>query len=465
MKKGNKIVIFIVFLFVIELIVIGCFSLIPKFNVKKFKKEINIEYKEKVKYNYGNVCFGNVISCKKIKPKINGKVNNKKLGKYNIKYSFKHKNKSLKIKQVINIVDTTPPELTYEIDNLLVCPNGKIPDFDIKAIDNYDGDITSKIVKEYKNGEVIIKVTDTNGNVSIKNIKASIGDKEAPKITLNGQKEKTFYVNSSYDDEGIVVTDNCDDDKDISISRDGNIDFSSPGSYIIKYSATDKSNNTSYEERFIDVIVPSDNSREIYLTFDDGPSIYTDELLDILKKYNVKATFFVTSNGSDSTILREYNEGHTIGLHTNSHDYSYVYSSVDNYFNDLYAIQERVKNITGETSNLIRFPGGSSNTISTNYDNGIGIMSILTEEVERKGFYYFDWNVVSGDAGEVSTSDEVYYNVINHLTGGYSIVLQHDIKKFSIDAVERIIQYGINNGYSFKTLSPSSPKAHHRVFN
>ena len=92
-------------------------------------------------------------------------------------------------------------------------------------------------------------------------------------------------------------------------------------------------------------------------------------------------------------------------------------------------------------------------------------MSRLAEEVEKRGFYYFDWNVSSGDAGGASTSDEVYNNIVNSLGVGYSIVLQHDTKKFSIDAVERIIEYGLNNGYTFKTLSPGSPKAHHRIFN
>ena len=88
-------------------------------------------------------------------------------------------------------------------------------------------------------------------------------------------------------------------------------------------------------------------------------------------------------------------------------------------------------------------------------------MKELAKEVTNRGFYYFDWNVSSGDAGGTTTSDGVYNNVINSLKPGASVVLQHDIKKFSVDAVERIIQYGLENGYTFKALDETSPVVHH----
>ena len=204
----------------------------------------------------------------------------------------------------------------------------------------------------------------------------------------------------------------------------------------------------------------------IYLTFDDGPGAYTARLLDILAKYNVKATFFVTNAGDDSMILREYNEGHAVGLHTASHNYSYIYASIDNFFDDLYAVQDRVERITGYKSYLMRFPGGSSNTVSARYDGGTRIMSALVNEVEGRGFTYFDWNITSGDAGGTTTADGVYRNVVNNLKdGGNSVVLQHDIKGFSVDAVERIIQFGLANGFTFRKLDENSFTAHHGVNN
>lgn len=114
---------------------------------------------------------------------------------------------------------------------------------------------------------------------------------------------------------------------------------------------------------------------------------------------------------------------------------------------------------------MVRFPGGSSNMISANYDGGIHIMSILVDEFEKRGYQYYDWNVDSDDAGSATTADEVYNNVVSTLKEGSSVVLQHDIKEYSVDAVERIIQYGQANGYTFDKLTPSSPKAHHGVNN
>lgn len=203
----------------------------------------------------------------------------------------------------------------------------------------------------------------------------------------------------------------------------------------------------------------------IYLTFDDGPSEYTNALLDTLKKYNVKATFFVTGRGDDAVILREFNEGHAVALHTFSHNYSLIYSSVENYFADLSQISERVKRITGEDAKVIRFPGGSSNTVSAKYDGPIRIMSILANEVSKRGFVYFDWNVDSNDAGNINSSDIVYSNVVSHLKEGTNVVLQHDTKNFSIEAVGRIIEYGLNNGYDFRVLDINSPPIRHGINN
>jgi peptidoglycan/xylan/chitin deacetylase (PgdA/CDA1 family) len=93
-------------------------------------------------------------------------------------------------------------------------------------------------------------------------------------------------------------------------------------------------------------------------------------------------------------------------------------------------------------------------------------MSKLSKMVQDKGFYYFDWNVTSGDAaGTPISSDQVYKNVIKSLREDYSVVLQHDIKGFSVNAVEKIIQYGLNNGYTFERLTETSPGAHHGINN
>lgn len=203
----------------------------------------------------------------------------------------------------------------------------------------------------------------------------------------------------------------------------------------------------------------------IYLTFDDGPGEYTNALLDTLAKYDVKATFFVTGRGDDATVKREFDEGHAVALHTWSHNYAYIYASLDNYFADLNQIATRVKNITGVDSKLIRFPGGSSNLVSRRYDHKIRIMSKLTREVEARGYQYFDWNVDSDDAGKANTPDVVYNNVVSRLKDGPNVVLQHDIKPYSVEAVGRIIEYGLANNFAFDVLTTNSFTAHHGVNN
>ena len=281
-------------------------------------------------------------------------------------------------------------------------------------------------------------------------------------------------LGSDYKEEGAKAFDNCDGDLSSKITISGNVDINKLGEYKINYQVKDSVNNESNITRTVFVYKKNDEStpsgKSIYLTFDDGPGAYTSALLDILKKYNVKATFFVTNqnltNGYDDIIKREYEEGHSIGLHSNTHNYGYIYSSVDNYFTDLYAIQAKVKRITGYTSMLMRFPGGSSNTISKNYDNNSHIMSKLTKAVEARGFKYVDWNVVSGDAGETTKTAMVVSNIINSLGGKQTyVVLQHDIKSFSVDAVESVIQFGLTHGYTFRAYDMSSPTVHHHINN
>ena len=144
----------------------------------------------------------------------------------------------------------------------------------------------------------------------------------------------------------------------------------------------------------------------VYLTLDDGPSDNTQAVLDILDKYNAKATFFVTGEMPEykDMIKAAYDKGHTIGMHTYSHDYAKVYASVDAYFQDLDQIGQMVQEEIGYVPCFIRFPGGSSNTVSKKYT--AGIMSTLVQEVQNRGYQYYDWNGSSGD-GSVRTTEEL----------------------------------------------------------
>lgn len=203
----------------------------------------------------------------------------------------------------------------------------------------------------------------------------------------------------------------------------------------------------------------------VYLTFDDGPSDYTDSILDTLKKHNVKATFFVTCKENTKEFVKKFKEqGHTVALHTCSHEYGEVYSSEENYFNDLNKINEIVKSETKSDTYYIRFPGGSSNTVS-NFTEGI--MTRLTNEVKKRGYKYFDWNIDSMDASGY-TSDMEYEHVITSLRNSdrkTNMILMHDIKISTRDSLERIIIDAKNMGYEFSEITEFTPEVQHMVNN
>ncbi len=204
----------------------------------------------------------------------------------------------------------------------------------------------------------------------------------------------------------------------------------------------------------------------IYLTFDDGPSIYTAQLLDILGKYDAKASFFLVNTGVDMERLlcRMAREGHAIGIHSYSHDFAAVYASEEAFMEDLYAMQALIFEKCGVHTRLLRFPGGSSNTVSRKYASGI--MSRLVRRVTQEGFVYFDWNVDSGDAYGCHDPETIYQNVIRGLRGKRcAVVLQHDVNGCSVQTVERILLWGKSNGYVFRALCEDASACRHRVQN
>lgn len=205
----------------------------------------------------------------------------------------------------------------------------------------------------------------------------------------------------------------------------------------------------------------------ICLTFDDGPSSNTAQILDILAEKNVKATFFILNYTDDglNLVKREIADGHTVGLHGYSHDYA-IYSSLESTINNFTLLQEKLYNDTGYLSNIIRFPGGASNTVSKKYC--IGIMTEATQAVTDMGFTYFDWNVDSDDAGSAKSSEEIYNNVISTLVEGRTnVVLMHDAgaKIYTPEAVSLIIDYGIEHGFEFQAITESTTVVQHGVNN
>lgn len=200
-----------------------------------------------------------------------------------------------------------------------------------------------------------------------------------------------------------------------------------------------------------------------YLTFDDGPSENTGNILDILDKYNVKATFFV--NGKEGEVHEEryrqiVERGHSIGLHSYTHNFSQVYESIESFSQDTERIHTYIQTVTGVDTHLYRFPGGSSTTRTTH-------MQEYIDYIHSNGYEYFDWNVSSGDASSVSMSPEaIVENVMNGVTGkNRIIVLMHDsaAKDTTVEALPIIIENLFNEGYEILPIVETTTPVHHAV--
>ena len=403
-----------------------------------------------------------------------GNVDTSVVGDYEIKYTAAHDEIVTTVSRTIHVVDTKKPEITLiQQAGSFTLPDTAYEEEGFTASDDYDGDLTDRVQRQEKDGTVIYTVTDSSGNTESVTRQIFYDDPVPPEIRLNEGQNITVTLDKEFVDPGYTATDNCDGDISFKVTVSGSVDTSQAGTYALTYTVTDSYENTTAITRQVTVSKPEPNlppipenpaGGTVYLTFDDGPGPYTDKLLDVLAKYNVKATFFVVNTEYIDKVARIAQEGHTVACHTATHKYSQVYASDEAYFEDLHTIQNAVEQRTGQKPMLLRFPGGSSNTVSRAYSKGI--MTRLAQTVQKQGFHYFDWNVDSFDAGGAGTSNQVYRNVISGISKhDTSVVLQHDIHGFSVDAVERIIQWGQANGYTFLPLTADSPGCHHGINN
>lgn len=180
------------------------------------------------------------------------------------------------------------------------------------------------------------------------------------------------------------------------------------------------------------------NPKTMYLTFDDGPSAdNTTAVLDILKARNIKATFFVVGENvrkHPDVARRIVEEGHTIGIHCNNHDYNQLYQSVDSYLEDFQKAYDAVYEVTGVEAKLFRFPGGSVNS----YNKAVGTQII--EKMTEKGYIYFDWNASLEDAVKSSTPEALVQNGVSSTLGRKKVVmLAHDVIYNTTQCLEQLL--------------------------
>lgn len=216
-------------------------------------------------------------------------------------------------------------------------------------------------------------------------------------------------------------------------------------------------NSAAYTKLYPDLYVEDpttgfqDDDGTIYLTFDDGPSENTWDILYILRRYDIKATFFFCGGWNERTqelMKAVADDGHTIGIHSISHDYEKIYESVESYLEDFYDTYNCIYEATGVKPRYFRFPGGSIN----NYNRFV-YMQIIAE-MTRRGFVYYDWNVSGEDAAHGATWSSIYENImtgINNNTSDRAIVLLHDAadKINTVYVLEDVIDKLLDDGYHF----------------
>ncbi|WP_028042278.1 polysaccharide deacetylase family protein [Candidatus Stoquefichus massiliensis] len=391
-------------------------------------------------------------------------VNVKKIGEYNVIYKYHDKEYSLKVK----VVDTTPP--TFDVQSKSVALHQTIaPEQLVKNVkDSSQTQVT--FAKKYTfdelgEKEVEIIVTDEYDNQTTQKTKVKVvEDKKAPEIIVGNA---SVIVGNDIDLNALAsVKDDFDPKPTLKIEKN-ELDIQKKGNYKVKYIAEDVSGNRSEKEITIQVIDKTgEDEKVVYLTFDDGPSRYTPEVLDILERYHCKAAFFITGMNSSyrKYISTAHNQGHTIGLHTYSHSYSKVYSSTEAYFQDLEKVGQLAKDYIGFVPKYIRFPGGSSNLVSKKYTPGI--MTKLSKMVEDKGYIYYDWNAENGDGYAKMSQSEMLKRATSS-SEKKIMILMHDAngKQNTVDILPKVIEHYQKKGYTFKAIDDSAIVPHQHINN
>lgn len=210
-----------------------------------------------------------------------------------------------------------------------------------------------------------------------------------------------------------------------------------------------------YPDMMVDAPAESDYVRElgtVYLTFDDGPSDNTYSILSYLEQYNIKATFFVVPERTESCYAKLKaiaDAGHSIGVHSASHVYNDIYASVEAYLEDFHEAWDIIYDATGIKTEIFRFPGGSVN------DFNVETRDKIIQEMTRRGFRYYDWNVESGDVNGATWTD-MYNSIPTDIANCYrSIVLMHDSNSTpnTVLVLGDVLHVLVSDGYKFDKIN------------
>lgn len=275
-------------------------------------------------------------------------------------------------------------------------------------------------------------------------------DLQKDNSNLNTQLEKKDAYIKGQTDHISELSDQLQSSTSDSDSENDNTDSQK----ISKYN----SKNDPYPNLYADKndTTPETGEKYVYLTFDDGPSDLTPQVLDLLDKYHAKATFFVVCKNNEeyADYLSDIVErGHTLALHSYSHNYNQIYRSVDAFLSDYEKVYDWVYKETGYTPSLFRFPGGSNNGSSS-------VVNGIIAEMERRGFTYYDWNVSSGDGSNLTTTENIIDNICSDIDSvNNPVVLMHDGagKNATLKALPTVLKKLADAGYEFRALTDDSP--------
>lgn len=382
------------------------------------------------------------------------------LGTTEIRYSAVYNGETLiSVSRLVTVSDHESPVIT-----LLNEPGER----DYSAFDNADGDISDRVERVEEADRIVYSVSDSSGNG------ARAEREKMPVLELTGGERTQVAADYRFEDPGYSAIDMYGRDITDRVEIEGEVKPRVLGEYELHYTVTDDFGQTVSASRTVE-IVPAElpetvlQEKVIYLTFDDGPAAPTEELLDMLAKYDAKVTFFVTYTDPRYVDLigRAYREGHSIGLHGYAHDASKIYTGVDAYFEYFEKMQDIIYEQTGSYTRIVRFVGGSSNTSSAAWCPGI--MTKLAEDLTMMGYRYYDWNIQPENAelNVTSAFNNIRYNASYICEEGKDapISLQHDTGGWNIAVTERVIQWGLENGYTFKGIDLTTPEVHHWIRN
>lgn len=237
--------------------------------------------------------------------------------------------------------------------------------------------------------------------------------------------------------------------------------------YLLNIQSIDEKTVSIKEEYFVlakelenKVLNKEINKKIAYLTFDDGPYYLTYQFLEVLKKYNVRATFFVIGAGKESCydngsanctkLYKEItNGGHTIANHTYSHSIFYgLYSSADSFITQVKKMENYIKSFTGVTTNIVRFPGGMA---TSGY-----LKNAITSKLREMGYGWVDWTAMDGDGGSLSSTDAAWNNFTSSVNSDIEVILFHDYSNITLSILPRAIEYLKNNNYVILPLFKES---------